>query len=150
MIQQNKKAFSTGDFVVAMLIFSGVIALLVLSAGSMANEYENPNVINEEFSSRFDDFENETLKTKEMWNAATSEEGSKLVGTVEVLFFSTFKVISLIFSSVIEAGNQLFSLGEFIGIPSRVSAILFTLIITTLTIIIIFRVLNSVKGTKGL
>lgn len=150
MITQNKKAFSTMNFVIAMLLFSGVVALFVLAVGSLANEYENTNVINEDFSAQFDKFEEDTARTQEMWNATTGEGGLSLVGSVEILFFSTFRVIQLVFSSVVEAGTQLFSLGEYFGIPSTVSAIFFALIATALTVIIIFRVLSFVKGGRDL
>jgi len=146
----NKKAFATMDFIIAMLIFSGVIGLLVVAVGSLANDYNNPNVINPEFSEKFDNFENNTVRAQEMWNATTGEGGLSLVGTVEVLFFSTFQVISLIFTSVFEAGRQLFGIGEFFGIPSSVSAIFFILLFAILTVIIIFKILSFVKGSRDL
>ncbi len=150
MIIQNKKAFSTMDFVIAMLLFSGTIGLLVLAVGSLANEYENPNIVNEEFSEKFDKFEQDTLRSQEMWNATTGEGGLSLVGSVEILFFSTFRVIQLVFSSVVEAGSQLFSLGEYFGVPSIVSNIFFVMIFATLTVIIIFKILSFVKGGRDL
>lgn len=146
----NKKGFSAMDYVVAALIFSGIIALLVVAVGSMASEYENTNVVNEKFAERFDKFENDTFRSEQMWNATTGEGGLSLVGSVEILFFSTFRVIALVFSSVVEAGSQLFGMGEFFGIPTAVSAIFFTLIFAILTTIIIFKILNSVKGTNPL
>ncbi len=150
MIIQNKKAFSTMDFVIAMLLFSGTIGLLVLAVGSLANEYENPNIVNEDFSEKFDKFESDTLRTQEMWNATTGEGGLSLVGSVEILFFSTFRVIQLVFSSVVEAGTQLFSLGEYFGMPSIVSNIFFVMIFATLSVIIIFKILSFVKGGRDL
>jgi len=150
MIIQNKKAFSTMNFVVAMLIFSGVLALFILSVGSLANEYENTNVVNEEFAEKFDKFEEDTLRSEEMWNATTGEGGLSLVGSVEILFFSTFRVIQLVFSSVVEAGSQMFHLGEYFGIPSVVSNIFFILLFSVLTVIIIFRILSFVKGGRDL
>jgi len=150
MIIQNKKAFSTMSFVVAMLLFSGVLALLILAVGSLANEYENPNVVNEEFAEKFDTFQQDQLRSEEMWNATTGEGGLSLVGSVEILFFSTFRVIQLVFSSVIEAGSQLFNLGEYFGIPSIVSNIFFILLFSALTVIIIFRILSFVKGGRDL
>ena len=138
------------DYVLAALIFSGVIALLIVAVGSMANEYENTGIVQQEFSDKFDKFDNDTLKAEQMWNATSGEGGLSLVGTVEVLFFSTFRVIALVFSSVVEAGSQFSNIGEFLGIPTPVSTIFFALIFTALTIIILFKVLNSVKATNPL
>ena len=150
MITQNKKAFSTMNFVVAMIIFSGVLALLILAVGSLANEYENPNVVNEEFAEKFDTFQQDQFRADEMWNASASNEGMTLIGSVEILFFSTFRVIQLVFSSVVEAGSQLFHLGEYFGIPSVVSNIFFILLFSILTVIIIFQILSFVKGGRDL
>ena len=147
---RNKKGFSNLDFILAVLIFSGALALLILAVGSLANDYENENVVNPEFNEKFNKFENETSRTGQMWNAVTGEGGLSLIGTVEVLFFATFQVISLVFSSVVEAGKQLFGIGSFFGIPSSVSSIFFILLFSALTIIIIFRILNFVKGNKDL
>ena len=146
----NKKAFSTMDFVLAMLIFSGVIALLVVALGSMANDYGNTNVVSSEFASKFDNSGNNTIMKDDMWDAVRGDKGLTLVGTVEVLFFSTFRVISLVLSSIGEAGNQLFGIGEFFSIPSVVTGIFFVLIFSLLTVVIIFKILSFVKGGRDL
>ena len=146
----NKKAFATMDFVIAMLLFSGAIALLVVAVGSMASDYDNDNVVSTDFSSKFDRFDNDTARAGEMWDAVTGDGGLSLVGTVEILFFSTFRVISLVFTSVGEAGNQLFGFGDYFAIPDAVSGIFFFLIFSVLTVIIIFKVLSFVKGGRDL
>jgi len=146
----NKKAFSTMDFVIAMLIFSGVIALMVLAVGSMANDYDNTDIISADFSNKFDKFENDTARAGEMWDAVSGEGGLSLVGTVEILFFSTFRVISLVLTSIGEAGNQMFGIGDYFAIPSVVSGIFFMLLFSILTVIIIFKILSFVKGGRDL
>ncbi len=138
------------DFIIALLIFSGVIALMIVSVGSLANDYDNTEIVNEDFANKFDKFEDDTVIAQEMWNATSGEGGLTLVGSVELLFFSTFRVISLIFSSVGEAGAQLFGIGDFFGIPSTVTGIFFVLIFSILTVIIIFKVLSFVKGGRDL
>ena len=150
MIQKmNKKGFVARDFVIAMLLFSGGIALFVLMVGSMTNGYNNPNVINEEFSSKFDRFSNDTSRAGEMWESATSEGGLSLIGTADLLFFSTFRVISLVFNGVVASGQQLTGFGEFFGIPSEVTTIFMVLIFTILTVFIVFIIISSVRsGSK--
>jgi hypothetical protein len=150
MTQINKKGFSTMDFTLAVLIFSGVIALLVVALGSLASDYDNPNIVNEKFSNTFDKFDEANSRTGDMWTAMSEEGGLSLIGTVEVLFFSTFRVISLVLSSVGEAGAQLFGISSFFGIPSAVSGIFFVLIIAMLTVVIIFKILSFVKGGRDL
>ena len=147
---QNKKAWVARDFIIAMLIFSGVIALYVVMVGSIANDYDNPNVIDPEFSAQFDQFSEDTERAGEMWNATTSEGGLSLVGTADLLFFSTFRVISLVFSSVVAAGQQLASFGSFFGIPTEITAIFMVLVFSILTVSIIFIIISSVRSGKEL
>lgn len=147
---QNNKGWVARDFIIAMLIFSGGIALYVIMIGSIANDYDNPNVIDTEFSEKFDQFSEDTERAGEMWNATTSEGGLSLVGTADLLFFSTFRVISLVFTSVIAAGQQLASFGEFFGIPTPITAIFMVLIFSILTVSIIFIIISSVRSGREL
>jgi len=146
----NKKGWVARDFVVAVLIFSGCLALFVLMVGSLANDYDNTNVIDPEFSSKFDKFSEDTDRTGEMWEAATSEDGLSLIGTADLLFFSTFRVISLVFSSVVAAGDQMAGFGEYFGIPSEVSSIFMVLLFSILTVFIVFIIISSVRSGREL
>lgn len=150
MEQINKKGWVARDFVIAMLLFSGGIALFVLMVGSMASDYDNTNVIDAEFSAKFDKFSEETERSGEMWSAATSEGGLSLVGTADLLFFSTFRVISLVFSSVVAAGTQMAGFGEFFGIPTAVSGIFMVLMFGILTVSIVFIIISSIRSGREL
>jgi hypothetical protein len=151
MIPQNtKKGWVARDFIVAVLLFSGCLALFVVMIGSMSNDYDNPNIIDAEFSEKFDKFSEDTDRAGEMWEAATSEGGLSLVGTADLLFFSTFRVISLIFNSVVAAGQQLAGFGEFFGIPSEITGIFMVLIFSILTVLIVFIILSSVRSGREL
>jgi hypothetical protein len=146
----NKKAWVTRDFVVAMLIFSGVLGLFVVMIAGVANDYDNPNIIDPAFAEKFDRFTEEQSRATEMWEATSGEGGLSLIGTADLIFFSTFRVISLVFNSVVSAGQQLFGFGEFFGIPSEVSAILGVLIFAILTVLIVFIIISSVRSGKEL
>jgi hypothetical protein len=150
MITKNKKGWTTRDFIVAMLIFSGAIALFVVMIGSIANDYDNTEIINPEFSDKFDKFSEDTERAADMWNATTAEGGLSLVGTVDLLFFSTFRVISLVFNSVVAAGQQLASFGSFFGVPTEITAIFMVLIFSILTVLVVFIVISSVRSGKEL
>lgn len=150
MNKLNKKGWVSKDFVIAMLIFSGSIALFVIMVGSLANDYDNPNVINENFSNQFDSFSEDTDRAGEIWDAATSEGGLSLVGTADLLFFSTFRVISLVFSSVVAAGQQMASFGEFFGIPSEITGIFMVMLFSILTVYIVFIIISSIRSGREL
>lgn len=150
MIKQNYKGWVAKDFVLATLIFSAGIALFVIMIGSIANDYNNTEIIDSEFSNKFDRFENDTETISQMWDAVTSEGGLSLVGATELLFFGTFRVISLVFSSVVSAGTQLAGFGGYFGVPSEITAIFFVFLFAAITVTIVFIVINSVRGGKEL
>lgn len=141
----NKKGFIARDFVLGMLLFSGIIALLVIGLNGFANDYGNNNIVDEEFSDNFDRFNNETANAQELFDAATSDEGLSLIGTFDVLFSSTFTIISLVFGGVSSVGNQIAGFGEYFGIPTSVSQTFFTILLAGLTILIVFIIISSVS-----
>ena len=146
----NKKGWVARDFIIAMLVFSGVLAMFVVMIGSVANDYDNTNIISPDFSDKFDKFSENVDTGGEMWAASTGEGGLSLVGTADLLFFSTFKVISLVFDSVNIAWTQMAEFGEFFGIPSVISNIFVGLIFTILTVSIVFIIISSIRSGKEL
>ena len=146
----NKKGWVARDFIIAMLIFSGVLALFVVMIGSVANDYDNTDIIDLDFSDKFDKFSENVDTSGEMWAASTGEGGLSLVGTADLLFFSTFKVISLVFDSVNIAWTQMVEFGEFFGIPSVISNIFVGLIFTILTVMIVFIIISSIRSGREL
>jgi len=146
----NKKGWVARDFIIAMLVFSGVLAMFVIMIGSVANDYDNTDIISPEFSDKFDKFSENVDTGGEMWAASTGEGGLSLVGTADLLFFSTFKVISLVFDSVNIAWTQMAEFGEFFGIPSVISNIFVGLIFTILTVMIVFIIISSIRSGKEL
>lgn len=145
MNKMNKRGFVLRDWVVASILFSGIIAMAILSVASLSEDYNNPNVVDAEFQSKFDRFENETDRAAELFSTATSKEGLSLVGTFDVLFGSTFTVISLVFGSVSAIGEQIAGFGEYFGIPSDVSKVFFTILLACISVLIVFIVISSVS-----
>lgn len=139
----NKKGFIARDFVLAMILFSGLIVLSILAVTSLANDYDNPNVIDEEFQNNFERFENETERASRMFDAASSEEGLSFIGTFDVLFRSAFTVISLVFSGVSAVGSQIANFGSYFGIPSTVAKTFFTILLSALSVLIVFIIISS-------
>jgi len=150
MNKMNKKGWVARDFIIAMLVFSGVLAMFVLMIGSVANDYNNTDIISPEFSDKFDKFSENVDTGGEMWAASSGEGGLSLVGTADLLFFSTFKVISLVFDSVSLAWTQMAEFGEFFGIPSVISNIFVGLIFSILTVMIVFIIISSIRSGKEL
>ena len=146
IIKNKKGAMLASDWVMGAVIFSGIIALLVVSLGSMVETYDTPNVTSDKFSNSFDRFNDNTKVASDMWNQTSGEGGLTTIGTYEVLFKATFGVFRLVFDSVVLAGNQMFSFVEFFGIPSEIGFLFFTLMISLLMIRIVFIIISSVRG----
>lgn len=133
------------DWVTSIVLATGVISLLVLMAGSMVDEYDVDNVTSDEFSEKFDTFQNNTAIVQDMFNQTSGEGGLSTVGTFDVLFTATFSVLSLVFDSVTLAGTQIFGFAEFFGVPSEVGFLFFTILMTVLSVAIVFIIISSVS-----
>lgn len=144
--KMNKKGeILARDWIIAAILFSGIIGLFVLGLQDMASDYGNTNVTNPEFSESFDKFDDNTELVQSMWNQSTGEGGLTTIGTFDILFKATFGVISLVFNSVTLVGGQMFSFVEFFGVPSEVGFLFFTILLSILTVVIIFIVISSVS-----
>ena len=144
----NKKGFGAEQFVVTLLIVTGCLSLFVLMVGSAANDYDNTDVIDPAFSEQFDKFSETTDTAGEMYSSLNSEEGLSLVGASELFFTAGFSVISLVFSSITTASTLLFTFPVYFGMSTSASVIMMTLIFTILTVIIVFAIINSLRGNK--
>jgi hypothetical protein len=143
---KNKNGeFLARDWVIAAILFSGIIGLLVLQVESLSNTYDVENITSDEFSEKFDKFDEHTGYAQSMWNQTTGEGGLSTIGTYEILFKSTFGVINLVFTSVTTVGSQMFGFTEYFGIPSEVGFLFFTILASLLSVIIVFIVISSVS-----
>ena len=50
----SKKPFLTRDFVIAGVLFSGIVALFVLSIAGISDEYDTSILTNDEFAANYD------------------------------------------------------------------------------------------------
>ena len=145
MIFKDKKGFLARDWIIAAILFSGVIALFVLATGGMVDEYGTPNVTSPAFERTFDKLSNNTGIAQSMWEKTSGEEGLSTVGTFTLLFSSTFEVIRLVFSSVTLAGESLFGFTEYFGIDSKVAFVVTTIAFACLSVVIVFIVISSLS-----
>ena len=147
----NKKGFTAQNFIVSLLIFGAGIALFVLMIGSIANDYGTTQIIDETFSEEFDKFSDSTDKAGEMWDSIKSDSeggGLSLIGTSELFFTAGFSVISLVIESVVSAGVLVWTFPTYFGMDITASIVMMTLITTILSVIIVFTIINSLRGNK--
>jgi hypothetical protein len=147
---KNKKGWTGLDFLIGLIVFGGSIGLFVLMVGSLANDYDNSEIIDEEFSDNFDKFSETTEIAEDIYETMNKQNGTglTLVGTADLFFTGGFGVINLLFSSITTATTILFTFPTYFGMDTTASVIMMTMIFSILTISIVFIVINSLRGNK--
>jgi len=141
---KNKKAeTNTMSWIISIILLSGVIALLVLLPQTLSNNYNVDGITSDEFSNNFNTFDENTQTAQNMWESVNNDEGLSTIGSLELLFSSTVGIIKLILSSVITTTTQMFSFTEYFGVPSQVGFIFFTILLSILSVFIVFKIINS-------
>ncbi len=143
-LMKNKKAqFLARDWIVALILFSGAMSLIVLMVASGADTYGNTDIINENIADDFANLQNTTNIASTAFEAS-SEKGALSVATSFGLIFNAgFTVISLVFNSVGIATLWLTSFGELLGIPSSVSTVIFSILISVVMIVLVFVIIST-------
>lgn len=146
---QLKKAWVTRDFVIAGLLFTGVITMFVLFIAGMSAEYNQPDLVSSSFSSNYDKLGEISDKVEVMRATTAAGEGLSLVGAFDIAFTATFTVIQLVFSTLALAGSLPAKIIiDFTFIDSKVAANFFVLGLAILTTSILFVWLSSVARGK--
>lgn len=142
-LMNRKGQFLARDWVIALILFSGVVSLFVLMVAAGADTYSAPGIINDDIQEDFGNLQETTDIAGTAFEAA-SEKGGLSVGTsFGLLFNSAFTVISLVFNSVGIATTWLASFGELLGIPTTISSVLFALLISVVMIILVFVIIST-------
>lgn len=143
-----KKPFLTRDFVIAGILFSGLIALWVLAIAGIQSEYDSTLLTNEEFANTYNKLEEQTEKIETARQAAAAGEGLSFVGTFDVAFQSTFTVIQMVFSTLGLFGDMTGSFAEDFGFDPTVTKVVFLIGLSILTTIIVFIWISSISRGK--
>lgn len=144
----NNKGFLARDWVVAFTVCVAVIGLCYLGVEGLATEYDNTDIIDEEFDATYNKFPTMSSKIDDMFEESSSEEGISMVGAVTALFSATFTVIQLIFSTLLLPGAMLRNAMIDMGVPTAVGNIMFVLPIAIVTVVIVLVILSSVSRGK--
>jgi hypothetical protein len=147
--RHTRKSWIARDFVVAGLLFSGIISFFVLFFLSLGAEYDNPDLVNEEFSENYDKLTAISEKVDTMRLASTAGEGLSFLGTFDVAFQATFTVIQLVFSTLaLVASIPGKMVVDFTFIDSIVLANFFVLGLAVITTILVFVWISSISRSK--
>ena len=144
----EKKAFLTRDFVIAGILFSGLIALWVLAIAGIENEYDSDLLTNPSFAENYDRLATQTEKIETAREAAAAGEGLSFIGTFDVAFQSTFTVIQMVFSTLDLFGDMTGSFAEDFGLDPTVTSIVFLIALAILTTILVFVWISGISRGK--
>jgi len=143
-LKMNKNAqFLARDWVIALVLFSGLMALMVLMVASQADTYNTPGIVDDEVAADFANLEETTTIASTAFESASDKGGLSVATSFGLIFNSGFTVISLVFNSVSISTAWLASFGELMGIPTAVSAVLFSLLISIVMIILVFVIIST-------
>lgn len=146
---QFKKGWITRDFIIASLLFTGIIAMFVLFIAGMAAEYNQPDLVSSTFSANYDKLGEISEKVEVMRSTTAAGEGLSLIGAFDIAFTATFTVIQLIFSTLALAGSiPAKVIVDFTFIDSTVAANFFILGLAIITTIIVISWLSTVSRGK--
>ena len=136
------------DYVIILVIFGAVVLIMSLIVADMANNYNVPNMIDQNFQNNYDTFTAASANIYQMQNASTSSEGMSTVSTYMYTFKSTFSVISLLFGSLGAINSVMVHFASDFGIPSVLANIIFPAVFVMAIAILIFIIIGSVNRSR--
>lgn len=142
-----KSEWKIRDYIIAGVVLSAVIALAYLMVGSLATEYNAPGIVDPGFSERYDRFNNQTADINRMWDASSDPEGFNLLTASVEIFKGGIAVASLIFGGVTTITDQVKSIAVDFGIPTPIFNIISILLMVTLSILVIWGIINFMNKT---
>ena len=144
----RKNGFLLRDVVLSALLSFGIIAFLVIATGSMAVNYDRPDLVSPAFSNNYNKLnlilgDLETART-----ATTSQQGLSFIGVFNVAFNSIFTVFKLVLNSLDIFGTMSASfVSDYTFLDAGVVKILMGVLLAGLLTSIIFIWISSV--TRG-
>ena len=142
--RMNKKGqFLARDWVIALIIFSGLMGLIVLMVASQADTYGTPGIVDASVEEDFANLQDTADIAGTAFEAASEKGGLSVATSFGLIFNAGFTVISLVFNSVSLSTAWLASFGELVGIPTAVSAVLFAILISVIMVVLVFVIIST-------
>jgi len=144
-----KKGFLTRDIVITGLLFTGIVALFVIAIGAIADNYNNTEIINEQFSGNYDKLTDIADNVEIMRGSSQSSQGLSFLETFDVVFSSTFTVIRMVFATLDLFGSMAANfIADFTFLDAQVVKILFIVGLSIITVILVFVWISSISRGK--
>ena len=152
MTKQKKKGeFLPRNWIVALLIFFGIFAILAISSGSVLERYDKTDYIDEDFRDNYDNFDNMSEDYRGLFTDMTNEDKGllTLIFGDSGIFKGLISLIKLIWNSVSLLDDVTVQFMEDFGVPESISNIFFTLLSAIVVILLIFSIISSTnRGSK--
>lgn len=144
----NKKPFLTRNFVIAGVLFSGIVALFVLAVAGISDEYDSVLLTNEDFGETYNKLIEQTERIETARASAATGDGLSFIGTFDVAFQATFTVIQMVFQTLDLFGDITGSFAADFGVDPNVTRITFLIALAILTTLIVWTWISSISRGK--
>ncbi len=142
----SKKGFLPRDFIIAVVLISGIVALFIVGVIDVADNYDNSTIIDETFSDNYDKLSETTDDIETSRRSVQSGDGLSFKGTFDVVFTSTFTVIRLLFGTLNLYGDMTSNfIADFTFLDAGVVKVFLTLGLSIITIILVYAWLSSIS-----
>jgi hypothetical protein len=148
MIFKQKKGFLLRDFVIDGIIFGLIISLFIISVASIANNYNNTNIISPSFAAHYSQLSATLSSLNTTYSAVKSPSGLNLIGTFNVIFNAVFTVVTMVWGEVtIYSGMIYYVPGDFSFLDQATTLLFLGGILAMVVAYLIFVWMSSV--TRG-
>lgn len=147
--KMDKKGWLLRDFVVTGLLFGLIVSLYILQVGSLADNYNNHEIVSDSFAAHYDQLNANKDNLETSFQSVKSGNGLDLVGTFNVAFNSVFTVINMMWDSLLIYTDMIPNVvGDFNFLDSTTIIIFLSGIIAIITTYLIFIWLSSISRGK--
>ena len=146
---KQKKGFLLRDFVIVGIIFGMVIAFYIIQVASVAQNYNNQDIITPEFAQHYSKIQTNLDQLNSANRAVQGTGGLNLIGTFQVAFNSIFTVIVMVWDGILIYTGMASNISQdFTFLDSSTTLFFLSGIIAIITTYLIFVWLSSVSRGK--
>ena len=142
---KDKKGIELRYWVISLILFSGIFALMVIAFHDAASGYGVENVTSPEIEERYNQLAEQESLVGSIQETTGGEEGLKILNVLGTVFTATIGVLNLVLASITFIPNVFSNFASDFGIPKIVTDTFFTIVALSITVLIIFAVLNAIK-----
>jgi hypothetical protein len=136
------------DYVVILVLFGVVVALLYLVTADMASNYNVPNMTDANFQKNYDTLSSSTDSIYKIQTSLNSSEGMSTVSPYFYTFKATFSIISILLGSFSSVNTVFSNFAIDFGVPSIIANIFFPAVVVIMIVVLIFIIVGSINGHR--